>query len=72
MAERLRRWTLESEEICVCVRFTARGIFFLIFFMMMMVERHAAAQGSAKRERRRAGMSAANVGASSFYVLNGV
>ena len=32
--------------------------------MMMMVERREAAQASAKRERRRAGMSAANVGAS--------
>ena len=36
---------------------------------MMMVEQRAAAQASAKRERRRAGMSAANVGASSRYVL---
>ena len=35
-----------------------------IFFVMMMVERHAAAQMSAKRERQRAGLSAANVGAS--------
>ena len=35
--------------------------------MMMMVERCAAAQASAKHERRRAGMSAANVGASKDY-----
>ena len=42
--------------------------FFSSFFMMMMVERRAAAQASVKRERRRAGMSAANVGASFLYV----
>ena len=37
---------------------------FFFFLMMMMVERRAAAQASTKRERRFAGMSAANVGAS--------
>ena len=44
----------ESEGVCVHVRFPARAISFfylLFFFMMMIVE-------------RRAGMSAANVGAS--------
>ena len=55
----------ETEGICVHVRSPAWAIFFSFFFMMMMVERRAAAQASAKRERRRAGMSAANVGASS-------
>ena len=39
--------------------------------MMMMVERRAAAQASAKRERQRAGMSAANVGASDCYIAYG-
>ena len=48
------------------VRFPSPAIFF--FFMIMMVERRTAAQASAKRERRRAGMSAANVGASILYV----
>ena len=57
----------ESEGVCVHVRFSAGAIFY-IFFMMMMVERRAAAQVSAKRERRRAGMSAANVGASLLEV----
>ena len=40
------------------------GMCSYFLFMMMMVERRAAAQASEKRERRRAGMSAANVGAS--------
>ena len=34
------------------------------FMMMMMMERRAAAKANAKRARQRAGMSAANVGAS--------
>ena len=51
----------ESEVVRVHVRIPVRANF---FFMMMMVERRAAAQASAKRERRRAGMTAANVGAS--------
>ena len=54
----------ESEVVRVQVRIPVRAIFFFFFIMMMMVERRAAAQASAKRERRRAGMSAANVGAS--------
>ena len=54
---------LESEGVCVHVRFPTREIFFF-FLMMMMMERRAVAQANAKRERRRAGMSAANVGAS--------
>ena len=56
----------ESEGDCVHVRIPAwaTSFFNLFFFMMMMVERRAAAQASAKRERRRAGLSAANVGAS--------
>ena len=54
----------ESIWVYVHIRFPARAIKKNIFFMMMMVERRAAAQASAKRERRRAGMSAANVGAS--------
>ena len=54
----------ESEGVCVLVRFPARAIFFFFFMMTMMLERRAAAQASAKREHQRAGMSAANVGAS--------
>ena len=50
---------------CECMFASRHGRFFF-FLMMMMVERRAAAQAIAKRERRRAGMSAANVGASLF------
>ena len=57
----------KSERVCVHVRFPEWAIFF--FYMMMMVERRVAAQASAKREHRRAGMSAANVGASFIYFL---
>ena len=54
----------KSEGGSAC-RFDSRHRrFFSSIFMMMMVERRAAAQASPKRERRRAGMSAANVGAS--------
>ena len=60
----------ETEVDCVHVRFLERAIFlFFLFLMMMMVERRAAAQASAKRERRRAGMSAANVGASRLLII---
>ena len=64
----VRAMDFESEVVYVHVRFTARAIFFFFFFllMMMVVERRTAAQASAKRERRRAGMRAANVGASIF------
>ena len=66
----IKAMDIESEGVCVHVRFPAWAIFFLIFFfMMMMVEQRAAAQASAKHERRRAGMSAANVGASTTYIL---
>ena len=63
MAEWLRRWTLNLKG-AACMFDSRHGRFF--FFMMMMEERRAAAQASAKRERRRAGMSAANVGASIY------
>ena len=61
----VRAMDFESEVVYVHVRFTARAIFFFLL-MMMVVERRTAAQASAKRERRRAGMRAANVGASIF------
>ena len=57
---------LESEGVCVQVWYQEKAI----FFIMMMVERRTAAQASAKRERRRAGMSAANVGASCIDFIN--
>ena len=57
----------ESEgSTCMFDSRNGRFIYFF-FFMMIVVERRAAAQASAKRKRRCAGMSAANVGASSYY-----
>ena len=70
MAEWLRRWTLNLKR-SACMfesRYGQFFFYFFYFFMMMMVERRAAAQASTKRERRRAGMSAANVGASVVYI----
>ena len=55
---------------CFACRLDSRhGRFFSDFnFFMVIVERRAAAQASAKQEHQRAGMSAANVGASSVYI----
>ena len=47
------------------VRSSAGAIFFV---MMMIVEQHAAVQASPKRERQRAGLRAANVGASTTEI----
>ena len=71
MAKWLRRWTLNLKEFA-CMFDSRHGRFFFLFFFVMMtkVEQRAAAQASAKRERRRAGMSAANVGASTLYLYS--
>ena len=59
-----KRWTSDLLEALCAGSVPGMGDFFSIFFMMMMVERCAAAQASAELECRRAGMRAANVGAS--------
>ena len=52
----------ESERICVHVRFPEWAIFFF-----HDDDGGATRSGAGKRERQRAGMSAANVGASACY-----
>ena len=54
----------ESEEDCVHVRIPAWAIFFFIFSFFYDDDGGASRSGAGERERRRAGMSAANVGAS--------